>query len=84
MIEPIIAGTTLNPPISGPQLPKISVPNQAPTNPAIIFPITPPGTSRPVMRPASQPIIPPMIKLQINPMEIPPFTLLNLAKVVIS
>jgi hypothetical protein len=40
---PIIAGITVKPPITGPQFPRSRLPIHAPTNPAIIDPIIPPG-----------------------------------------
>lgn len=73
-IAPIKAGTMAKPPTIGPQAPRIACPSQAPMKPAIILPMTPPGMSLPMISPANQPIIPPMIndhrKLSIND---PPF-----------
>ena len=68
MIAPMIAGIREKPATSGPQCPSISVPNHEPTSPAIILPIIPPGILRPAMIPPIQPIIPPMISIQIKPM----------------
>jgi hypothetical protein len=42
-MAPIIAGIIANPAMIGPKLPKSKLPNQAPTNPATIDPIMPPG-----------------------------------------
>ena len=61
IIAPIKAGTIAYPPITGPKLPNSFVPSQEPTIPAIILPITPPGTSLPVIKLANHPNIPPTI-----------------------
>lgn len=60
-IAPMIAGIIAKSAITGPQSPKIRVPNQAPMKPAIILPITPPGISLPAIKLATQPISPPII-----------------------
>ncbi len=43
MIAPIRAGMIGNPPTRGPKLPNRKLPIQAPTKPAIMEPIMPPG-----------------------------------------
>ena len=63
IIAPIKVGTMKNPPISGPHEPKRFEPNQPPIKPAMMFPITPPGISLPIIIPANQPSIPPTINV---------------------
>jgi hypothetical protein len=72
---PMIAGTIAKFATCGPQFPNINVPSHAPTNPAIIFPITPPGIFLPAIRPAIQPIIPPTIYDQIKLIQNTPLSL---------
>jgi hypothetical protein len=71
--EPMIAGTIAKPATCGPQSPKIAVPSHAPTNPAMILPIMPPGIFLPTIRPANHPIIPPIINAQMKLIQYTPF-----------
>lgn len=64
-MAPINDGMMKNPPTSGPNPWKNMLPNHEPTKPAMILPITPPGMSRPIIKPATQPIRPPTIIDQI-------------------
>ena len=68
IIAPIKAGIIAYPAMEGPISPKIAVPNQEPTTPAIILPIIPPGTSLPTIMLATQPQSPPTINDIMKPM----------------
>ena len=63
---PIIAGIIAKSATRGPQLPKTAVPSHAPTKPAMILPIMPPGIFFPTRSPANHPIIPPTINDQMK------------------
>ena len=66
-IEPINAGIIAKSATDGPQSPRINEPNHAPTKPAMMLPTIPNGTSRPIIIPANQPMIPPIINDHKNP-----------------
>lgn len=67
IMAPNNAGKIKMSPSSGPHSPKRLPPIQAPTTPATILPIIPPGKSLPKIMPAIQPIIPPTINVIISP-----------------
>ena len=65
----------LMPPTVGPIFNPSALPIDAPTNPAMMLPITPPGMSLLMIKPAIQPRIPPTINVQSHPnIKIPPIS----------
>ncbi len=71
--DPMIAGIIAKSATLGPQSPRTAVPSHAPTKPAMILPMIPPGISLPTIRPANHPIIPPIINAQMKFIQNTPF-----------